>query len=93
MTRQTTRRALPSWLRPIRGLPWWRGVLRSVVWGGGGILLIREFGSVGLLMFPLLIPAVWLVEGVIMAALAVLRRWNGRGNEHRDRGSERDLRK
>jgi hypothetical protein len=66
---------VPSWMLPIRGLPFWRGALRSIVWGGGAVLLVSEFGAVGLLVSPLLIPAVWLVEGIIMGALAVLRYW------------------
>ena len=47
----------------------WRDVLRSVVYAGGGILLIRSFGGWGLLALPLLIPIVWGIEGVALRML------------------------
>lgn len=52
----------------MRGIGFWRGLLRVALYAAGPILLVRSFGWWGVAALPLLIPLVWLAE---MAAFAV----------------------
>jgi hypothetical protein len=55
-----------------RGTDVWKDVLRAIVYGGGGVALVRWLGGWGVLALPLLIPVVWLVELVALGVSHIL---------------------
>jgi hypothetical protein len=46
----------------MRGIGFWSGLLRVVVFSAGGVALVSWLGWWGVLAVPLLLPLVWLVE-------------------------------
>ena len=59
-------RSVPEWALPIRGIGFWRGLLRVAVGAVGGVALIGWLGLVGVLLIPLLVPLVWVIEAVAL---------------------------
>lgn len=56
----------------MRGMGFWSGLSRVIVFSAGSVVLLTWLGWWGVLALPLLVPLVWLCEAVALGVSQLL---------------------